>query len=343
MDHDMHASSNEPRQSGPTSKRSRGTWHYTPPLPLGASPYFRWPPDGIAILKWVLRGWFPLSERLIILVISILSWAYLHPALDRCREFSLDWIAEVYLRNLALMFLVAGGLHLYFYVWRRQGDERRYDARPLVTNNSNFTFHSQVLDNMFWSLVSGVTIWSAYEVLMLWALANGYAPALSLPEDLPWLVLLIFLLPIWETFHFFLIHRLIHWSPLYRRVHSLHHRNTNIGPWSGMSMHPVEHLIYLSTVLIHFVVPANPLLIVFHLQYFALSAATTHTGYQGMTLGGRLILPLGTFHHQLHHRYFRCNYGGLEIPWDQWTGSFHDGTAESHRRFLDRCRRKAYA
>ncbi len=290
----------------------------------------------------MLGGWFPLSERLIILVISILSWTYLHPALDRCREFSMDWIALVLIRNLALMILVAGGLHLYFYVWRCQGDNRRYDKRPFATNNRSFTFRSQLRDNMFWSLASGVTIWTAYEALMLWALANGYAPALSMSDDILWLGLLIFLLPLWETFHFFLIHRLIHWSPLYNRIHSLHHRNTNVGPWSGLSMHPVEHLVYLSTVLIHFVVPANPLLIIFHLQYFTLSAATTHTGFQGITKGERLILPLGTFHHQLHHRYFSCNYGGLEIPWDQWTGSFHDGTTTSHQDFLDRRKRQAH-
>jgi sterol desaturase/sphingolipid hydroxylase (fatty acid hydroxylase superfamily) len=178
---------------------------------------------------------------------------------------------------------------------------------------------------------------------MMWAMANGYAPTLVLPYNLPWLILFILLLPAWETFYFFLIHRLIHWPPLYRNVHSLHHRNTNIGPWSGMSMHPVEHLIYFGTVLIHFIVPASPLLIIFHLQYYSLTAATTHTGYQGITVGDKLILPLGTYHHQLHHRYFECNYGGLEIPMDQWSGNFHDGTPESHQRFLERRRQKVNA
>ena len=139
------------------------------------------------------------------------------------------------------------------------------------------------------------------------------------------------------------VHRLIHWPPLYRRVHSLHHRNTNVGPWSGMSMHPLEHLIYLSTVLLHFVVPANPLLLIFHLQYFTLSAATTHTGYEGITWRGRLLLRLGTFHHQLHHRYFECNYGGLEIPWDRWIGTFYDGSDASQRQFLELRRRRAGA
>ncbi len=195
---------------------------------------------------------------------------------------------------------------------------------------------NQVLDNMFWTCASGVTVWTAYEALMMRALANGYVPMLEMPEDFLWSLLLIFLIPIWETLYFYPIHRLIHWPPLYRHVHCLHHRNTNIGPWSGLSMHPVEHIIYLGSVLIHWIVPANPLLIIYHLQHYTLSAATTHTGYQGLVVGGKFRLALGTFHHQIHHRFFECNYGGLEIPCDKWAGSFHDGTPESHQQFLEK-------
>ena len=316
-------------------------WHYRPAVPVLVSPLFSQPFSFWAALKWFVGGWFPISDRLIILLISILSWVYFHPALARCREFEIDWIAQIIIRNLVLIILVAGGLHLYFYVFKRQADDRHYDARPLVKNSRVFTFNNQILDNMFWTCASGVTIWSALEVVMMWGLANGYAPALLWPQQAGWLILLIFLVPVWETFYFFLIHRLLHWPPLYRHVHSLHHRNTNVGPWSGMSMHPVEHLIYFGSVMIHWIVPANPLLIIFHLQYFTLSAATTHTGYEGLVFGGKKRLALGTFHHQMHHRFFECNYGGLEIPWDKWFGSFNDGTTESHQQFLDKRRLKA--
>ena len=326
---------------GAASTTKKRQWHYCPQLPIEVSPLFARPFRPLAIARWFVGGWLPLSEKLVILGLAILSWVFFSPTLEQCREFSFDWIALIYLRNLALMFVVAGGLHLYFYVFRRQGDERHYDARPMARNNRVFTFNDQVLDNMFWSCASGVTLWSAYEALMMWALANGYAPALFWPENAGWLILLILLVPIWETFYFYLIHRLIHWPPLYRSVHYLHHRNINVGPWSGLSMHPLEHLIYLGSVMIHFVVPANPLLIIYHLQHFTLSAATTHTGYEGLLIRGRIRLRLGTFHHQMHHRFFECNYGGLEIPWDKWMGSFHDGSTESHQQFLQRRKLKA--
>ncbi len=326
--------SNQSEASKSKAAGGRTTWQYTPPLPVAVSPYFGWPPNVANVLKWMARGWFPVSERLIILLLAVIATSAFQPVFSEAGGVSPGSIIILFLRNLFLMCIVAGGLHWYFYIARKQGDERRYDTRPFATSSKVFTFRSQVQDNMFWTLASGVTIWTVYEALMLWALANGYAPALSMPEQWLWLVLFIFLLPLWETTHFFLIHRLIHTTKLYKRVHSLHHRNTNVGPWSGMSMHPLEHLIYLSTILVHFIIPSTPLLIAFHLMYFTLSAATTHTGYQGILVAGKLVLPLGTFHHQLHHRFFTCNYGGLEVPWDQWTGSFHDGTNESHEAFL---------
>ncbi len=333
-------------QNQNTTKKTRPKpkqWHDLPPLPIQVSAYFRRPFSLMSILKWMFAGWFPVTERLIIVVIAVLSWLFFHPAIEACSEFAFGWIAQIYLRNLVLLTIIAGGLHLYFYRWRKQDDDQKYDARPLIRDNKKFTFNSQVLDNMFWSIASGVTIWSGYEVLMMWSMANGYVPMLSLPDDYLLLILLIFLIPIWETVYFFAIHRLIHWPPLYRTVHHLHHRNTNVAPWSGMSMHPVEHLLFFGSVLIHFIVPANPLLIIFHLQYYSLSAISTHTGYRGLTVKGRLVLPLGTFHHQLHHRYFECNYGGLEIPIDKWAGSFHDGTDESHRQFIERRRQQTLA
>ena len=35
---------------------------------------------------------------------------------------------------------------------------------------------------------------------------------------------------------------------MYKYVHSLHHRNTDIEPFAGLSMHPVEHLYYYRLV-----------------------------------------------------------------------------------------------
>ena len=46
---------------------------------------------------------------------------------------------------------------------------------------------------------------------------------------------------------------------LYRHVHSFHHKSYNPGPWSSLSMHPVEHCFYFSLTFIILAMPVHPL------------------------------------------------------------------------------------
>ena len=51
---------------------------------------------------------------------------------------------------------------------------------------------------------------------------------------------------------------------------------------------------------------------------------------------------MGDFFHQLHHRYFECNYGTVEMPWDRWFGSFHDGSQQGSEKTRER-KKKMYS
>ena len=315
--------------------RLRG-WNHMPQTPLTVSPLFRWPLRPLEILKWFWNSWFLISEKLIIVAIAFVSVTWFQPSLEETGALAIGWIAELYFRNFILMTVVAGGLHLYFYTFTRQGQQLRYDPRPLMVNGRQFTLGGQIRDNMFWTLGSGVLVWTAYEVLLFRAMANGWAPVLTWADSPVWFVALFLLIPMWESFYFYWIHRLLHVPFLYKHVHALHHRNINVGPWSGLSMHPIEHVIFLGSGLIHFLVPASPVHILYHMQYLTLTAATTHTGFEGMLMKDKNRLKLGTFHHQMHHRYFECNYGSLEVPWDKVFGSFHDGTVEADEKIRER-------
>ena len=179
---------------------------------------------------------------------------------------------------------------------------------------------------------------SLASAVLFWAMANGFAPVMVFADNPYYFIALILLTPLWTSFHFYWVHRALHWPPLYRLAHALHHRNTNVGPWSGLSMHPIEHVIFFSSILIHVLIPSSPFHILFHMQHQSLTAATSHTGYEAVLIKDKKYLALGTFHHQMHHRYFDCNYGNLEMPWDKWFGSFHNGTEDAHARFKDRKR-----
>ncbi len=311
-------------------------WNYVPDLPVRFSPLFDWPPNLNGSLRWLGTVWKPISLYFITLAITLIIYFFFQPPEGTMKEFAFGWIAQIWLRNIILMSLVAGSLHYYFYMLKKQKNDLKYERKGQDANSKIHDFSNQVLDNMFWTLVSGVAIWTAYEVVYFWASANSFVPALTLAGNPVWFVLMFLLIPVWSSLHFYFIHRLLHWPPLFRLAHALHHRNVNIGPWSGISMHPIEHILYFSSFAIHFVIASHPIHMIFHAYFQGLGPAVSHSGFEALKVGGRKRLKLGDYFHQLHHKHYKCNYGTLEMPWDRWFGSFHDGTEDATRRIRKR-------
>lgn len=308
----------------PTNKE----WNYHPDLPLEDPSIFSHPTDARFLAGWFARNWLTLSERVLMFILAVAAYYTLYPSLAAAQSFAPGWMIQILIANYILVIAVAGGLHWYFYIKRGQGKNLKFDHRDQTRNNRNFKFSDQVKDNMFWTLASGVPQLSAFQIVTYWLMANGYAPTITFASNPIWFVLAIILLPIWSAFHFYWVNRFLHVPFMYTRFHALHHRNINIGPWSGFSMHPVEHLLYLSTLCIHWIVASHPIHVIYHVIYQGPGAAMTHTGYEDLLVKDKRKLALGTFYHTLHHRYFECNYGNQEMPWDRWFGTFHDGTAE---------------
>ena len=213
-----------------------------------------------------------------------------------------------------------------------QGDRFKFLKREMATNNKSFKFNNQVHDNMFWSIASGVSVWTGYEILYLTFIANGWvstAPFLDHPiQFFAW----ILCFPLIRGFHFYFIHRFLHHPFLYKHVHITHHRNVNTGPWSGISMHPIENLIYQSSPLIHLIIPSDPAIVIVHLVLVALNPAFTHSGFEKILNRETKILDSADFHHQLHHKYFDCNYGNMDVPLDVWLGTDHNGSEEATKK-----------
>ena len=322
-----------------TKARRKDAWAWTPPLPLQGIPVLVWPPRPGAALRWFASVSFVWSVLLPFGGTATIAWLYLQPALERCIDFRMDWLLQMFVRNLALMVLVAGGLHLYLHTFERQGSEKKFAAREPPSNNRKYLGGKQVRDNMFWSCVSGVTVWTAYEAVFMWAYANELLPFyLDWARHPFWLALTFVAIVFWSSLHFYFIHRLLHWKPLYKIAHAVHHRNGNLGPWSGLSMHPIEHVIYLSSVLLHLLIASHPIHILFHMHWNTLGAAASHAGFESLTFRGKTIMRLTAFHHQLHHRHYNCNYGNEYTPCDRWFGTEHDGTQEAMARIRERQR-----
>ena len=147
--------------------------------------------------------------------------------------------------------------------------------------------------------------------------------------------------PIIHEVHFFAIHRLIHWGPLYRWIHSVHHNSINPSPWSSLSMHPVEGLLYHAVALWHLVIPSNPIVALFQLHIAGFGAVNGHLGFEKMEVTEDTAIDSHAYAHYLHHKYFEVNYGGDGlIPLDKWFGTWHDGTKEGEAIMDARFRKK---
>ena len=301
-----------------------------PKKPVSYGPASDWPPSPTALFKWFFG--FPgylLPWNVLYAIAAVLIWQFLTPSVTAMKAFAFGWVGFILLRNIVLTILVYGAWHMWLYVWRKQGTAFKYN-RQWPKESSAFLFGNQTYDNMFFTLVSGVPIWTAYEVLLLWAYANGIAPMISFSGHPVGFIALFFLVPFIHEVGFYFAHRLLHVQLLYEAAHKLHHRNVNPGPWSGLSMHPIEHLIYFSTILLFFAIPAHPIHMINLASRLGLAPAQGHTGFDRMVVGDDASMDVSYFAHYLHHKYFEVNYSDGMVPLDRWFGSFHDGTPEAN-------------
>jgi len=172
-------------------------------------------------------------------------------------------------------------------------------------------------------------------------LANGTVPWLSWADHPVYLAALVLAAPIIHEVHFFCIHRLIHVPILYKWIHSVHHNSINATPWSSLSMHPVESLLYHAVALWHLVIPSNPIVGLFQLHLAGFGALNGHIGFDRLEITKGVTLDSYAYAHYLHHKYFEVNYGGDGlIPLDLWFGTWHDGSKEAEARMNERFKRK---
>ena len=292
--------------------------------PIEYPPVVVWPPRPKAFLRWLPSYFIPFN--VLYVGLSFLVWHFATPSVTTMSSWGVGWVGFVLLRNAVILVTWYSLFHGWLYIRKAQGTRTKFNSR-WPGKADRFTFGSQTRENIFWSLASGLPLLTAWEVVTLWLYASGRIPWIHFRDHPVWFVALMVLIPIYTEIHFYAIHRLIHFTPFYKTVHSLHHRNTNPSPWSGLSMHPLEHLIYFSTAGLLWVVPSNPVHALFCSFHRMMAPVPGHAGFDELEVGDS-SLALGGHAHYLHHKYFEVNYSDGVLPLDRWFGSFHDGTAQ---------------
>ena len=201
---------------------------------------------GTTMRNIVTLRYFFLSPNLVWFGMACgMHWFYPY-AIHQATTWSAAWVAH----RLAFNFTVAFAYYSFFHVGLYS---HGWAARKYVPG-SYPTAGNMVHNLYYWSL--GVIQWTAWECVVMRLWATGVVPYASDAEVLgsgrllAWNLFWVMVVPLWRDLHFYVAHRFVHIRAIYRFVHSLHHRNADPEPFSGLTMHPIEHLYYFSNALV---------------------------------------------------------------------------------------------
>ncbi|GLR19881.1 sterol desaturase family protein [Portibacter lacus] len=134
-----------------------------------------------------------------------------------------------------------------------------------------------------------------------------------------YLVLSIFLLFGINDIYFYLSHRFLHWKPIFKKVHFMHHQSHTPNPFSAFSFHPLEGFIQIGFLpIIILILPLNNYVLFGFIVFLMLMSVYGHSGYELRPKKAKVFeIFNNSIHHNQHHRYVHYNFGLYLNLWDQ--------------------------
>ena len=305
----------------------------TPPMHLLID-RSRWPAGLAALYSLLVRAH---ASHALEFSLALVYYVYFWPwAMARADTLRVDWLAQVFCYTLLSGWALYGFWHVVLYVSpvaRGPMRARKFSAEDQYDGAEG----GRALAREVLLTTLGLLQSAAWQAAYMWLLASG---RVAYTRDF-WAggaaasvrnLLSVLLVTYWRPLHFYAVHRLMHpwWRAsaglaqgdggafLYRWVHSWHHRSYNPGPWAGLAMHPVEHLLYYSCCLLPLLLPLHPMHFLYAKFHADISPLGGHDGHGPP--GGN------SDYHFLHHAHLHVNYGA-PLPYlnpDKLFGTFVD-------------------
>lgn len=312
---------------------------FRPKDPIGLPPFVA-SANPRTLANWLIGLLWPWNA--IIIGISVFWWFVVVPDFDTMKTFEWGWIARLFVAKWLALFVWTGVWELRLFHQRKQDKRFKYFGKfPSEQPLDYFWFKNQNLDNFLRSMFISVPICVAFEVIIFWAFANGYANVIDGSVHPVYIALVVFFTGAFHEAYFFFAHWGMHWKPFYDWCHKVHHNSINVSPWTSLSNHPLESALQFAPAFLYLLLPATPFLAMHHLNFVAFSALIGHIGFDKVEVGDDKLVDSSCYSHYLHHKHFEVNYcdNGV-LPLDHWFGSFHDGTAEGDRLMSERYQKK---
>ena len=230
-----------------------------------------------------------------------------------------DFLALVSLRY----FILAGLAFLIFYVLLRKKIAYKKIQIPFPKN-------SDYRREIFYSLSSLFIFALTPSLLLLTSLkplTQFYSGPYTHGVIYFWVAFPITL--ILHDTYFYFAHRLMHHPGLFSWIHLTHHKSVNPSPWAAFAFSLPEAIIEAGIfVVLLFIMP----LCKWHLLFFFLVQMIYnvygHLGWELYPKGfhkSRIGKWINTsVNHNLHHHYFKGNYGLYFLWWDRFFGTIRE-------------------
>lgn len=140
--------------------------------------------------------------------------------------------------------------------------------------------------------------------------------------------------------YFYATHRLMHHPRLFKLFHLTHHRSTNPSPWAAFSFSPAEAVVEGAIILvIPLLIPVHTYTLLAFMLFMTVYNVYGHLGYEiypKWLVNSRVGRWLNTStNHNMHHQYFKGNYGLYFRFWDEAFGTTHPHYAQKLAALVD--------
>lgn len=235
-------------------------------------------------------------------------------------------LVPIYLRGFLIQniryFIFAGLAFSIIFIWKKsKWNHRKIWQRPISK--------LQIRREIRWSLLTCVLLGFIY-LGVAWFTKLGWTKVYLSISERGWgyLLLSTALMVIWHDTWFYWIHRLLHWKPLMKKVHRVHHLSSDPSPFAAFSFHPLETILEAGFAIIAvFVLPIHPITLLL-VNFFQMSMNVM--GHSGHELLPKWFIRHPLFkwfntstHHHMHHRFNHHNFGLYFNIWDRLLKTNH--------------------
>lgn len=231
--------------------------------------------------------------------------------------------------------MFAGLGYLIFYVYR---NKKYWPAKIQLRHPPK----SQLIREISYSVIS-ILIFGGVITLTVMADEHGLTTSYQHIADrgIPYFIFSVVLMIFMHDTYYYWTHRLMHWKPLFRLAHCIHHLSTDPTPFSSYSFHPIDAIVQTLIIpIIVFTIPYHPYALITLGFYSIFLNVAGHLGFDFLPRGfatHKIYKWLNTAtHHDMHHRLVKCNYGLYFNIWDRILKTNHPHYEENFDKITAR-------